>query len=682
MDSERVLSSVLAEAREDSRAQNSASSAQKSGATAARVDPNQSNANASGVAAVATGMSLFYAFDKTVAAETGGAPTEGLAPAPQTAAPAADAAAPAFVGGSDAELSPVPAAALQPADAVVSALPVDAAEAGVDREVSRSGGFVASSETTDAGRPGGPAREVVVQSAQAEGEAPAAKEEPADIALETAAGPAPNLYSISALSDADTSGNAVDENAAVGSRVGITALASDADAADRVTYSLSDDAGGLFAIDAVTGEVTVAGALDFESVDHYAIEVTATSSDGSVATMTYTIAINDVNEVVVSAVSDTDAAANTVNENAAVGTSVGITAFASDADGTASVSYSLSNDAGGRFAIDPTTGEVTVAGSLDRETAASYQIEVTATSSDGSTSTQTYTIGLNDQDEFNVSPVVDTNAAANGLAENAAAGTAVGVVASASDADATTNAVTYSVDDARFAVDADGTVRVAAGASFDYETESSIGITVTATSADGSTSSQAFTLAVSDVNEAAVSAISDTNAAGNTVNENAAVGTSVGITAFATDSDGTSTVSYSLSNNAGGRFAIDPTTGEVTVAGTLDRETAASYQIEVTATSSDGSTSTQTYTIGLNDQDEFNVSPVTDTNAAANGLAENAAAGTTVGVVASASDADATTNAISYSVDDARFTVDADGTVRVAAGASFDYETESSIGSP
>ena len=69
-----------------------------------------------------------------------------------------------------------------------------------------------------------------------------------------------------------------------------------------------------------------------------------------------------------------------------------MTAFASDPDGSDTVSYSLSNDAGGLFAIDAVSGVVTVAGSLDREAASSYDIEVTATSSDGSTSSQSYTI--------------------------------------------------------------------------------------------------------------------------------------------------------------------------------------------------------------------------------------------------------------------------------------------------
>ena len=60
---------------------------------------------------------------------------------------------------------------------------------------------------------------------------------------------------------------------------------------------------------------------------------------------------------------DNDGAANTVSESVANGSVVGITALASDADGTDTVSYSLSSDFGGAFTIDPTTGIVTVADS-------------------------------------------------------------------------------------------------------------------------------------------------------------------------------------------------------------------------------------------------------------------------------------------------------------------------------
>ena len=46
---------------------------------------------------------------------------------------------------------------------------------------------------------------------------------------------------------------------------------------------------------------------------------------------------------------------------------------------------------------------------------------------------------------------------------------------------------------------------------------------------------------------------------------------------------------YALTDSAGGRFSINSTTGVVTVANTLDAETATSHNITVKATSDDGS---------------------------------------------------------------------------------------------
>src|SRR5260370_2340048 len=69
------------------------------------------------------------------------------------------------------------------------------------------------------------------------------------------------------------------------------------------------------------------------------------------------------------------------------------------------------------------------------------------------------------------------------------------------------------------------------------------------------------------VNEFAVSTPLDTNLAANTVDENVAAGTVVGITAFASDADATTNaVSYSLTSNPGGLFAIDTNTGVITSA--------------------------------------------------------------------------------------------------------------------
>ncbi|MFN9943080.1 MAG: cadherin repeat domain-containing protein, partial [bacterium] len=104
--------------------------------------------------------------------------------------------------------------------------------------------------------------------------------------------------------------------------------------------------------------------------------------------------LTDVDEFDVGAVTDSNAAANSVAENSANGTAVGLTAAASDADATTTtLSYPLEDTAGGRFAINSSTGVVTVANGslLDFETATSHNITVRATSTDGSWSTQTFT---------------------------------------------------------------------------------------------------------------------------------------------------------------------------------------------------------------------------------------------------------------------------------------------------
>ena len=104
--------------------------------------------------------------------------------------------------------------------------------------------------------------------------------------------------------------------------------------------------------------------------------------------------------------------ANSINESASVNDVVGVTAFASDGDAGDSVTYSLTSNPNNAFQIDSTTGVVTVAdpNGLDFETAQTMQIEVTATSTDGSSSNATFNIGVTDDNsEFSISAVSDTD---------------------------------------------------------------------------------------------------------------------------------------------------------------------------------------------------------------------------------------------------------------------------------
>ena len=180
-------------------------------------------------------------------------------------------------------------------------------------------------------------------------------------------------FDVTSPVDGNATANAVNENVATGTVVGVTAFASDADATNNtVTYSLTSNAGGLFAIDSSTGVVTTAAAINREAIGaSINIQVTATSTDGSTAVQTFTIAINDVDEFDVTTPVDSNATANAVNENVAAGTVVGVTAFASDADATNNtVTYSLTSNPGGLFAIDGSTGVVTTAAAINREASA------------------------------------------------------------------------------------------------------------------------------------------------------------------------------------------------------------------------------------------------------------------------------------------------------------------------
>ncbi|WP_417736139.1 DUF4347 domain-containing protein [Rosistilla oblonga] len=209
-----------------------------------------------------------------------------------------------------------------------------------------------------------------------------------------------NDHATSAITDRDGSLDLVLENAAIGTEIGVLADAEDADLLDTVRYRLDDDDGGRFEIDTFSGVVRVAGPIDRETDGaSRSITIRATSSDGSYQTLDVAIAILDVDEFDVGAIADLDPAANRVEENAAGGTLVGITAAALDLDATDNaIVFSLSNDAGGRFEIDAASGEISVAAGavLDFEASARHSVVVLARGSDGSTSSQTLVIELED----------------------------------------------------------------------------------------------------------------------------------------------------------------------------------------------------------------------------------------------------------------------------------------------
>lgn len=141
----------------------------------------------------------------------------------------------------------------------------------------------------------------------------------------------------------------------------------------------------------------------------------------------------------------------------------------------------------------------------------------------------------------------------------------------------------------------------------------SLSIQVTATDSGGLTASSTFTLDITAVNDAPDSL---TRTAGGSVAENSANGTVVAQFA-ATDPDAGATLSYSLVDNAGGRFAINATTGQLTVANgaLLDFEAASSHNVTVRVTDQGGLSRDLTTTIAITDVVEGNpLNPIEGTD--------------------------------------------------------------------
>ncbi|WP_168206296.1 cadherin domain-containing protein [Labrenzia sp. PHM005] len=483
---------------------------------------------------------------------------------------------------------------------------------------------------------------------------------------------------IGPLSDVNPSDNIVEENAVEGTPVGVVAFADDPDLGDDVTYEIIGNS--PFVIDPVTGVISVGpGAVidreEFSSID---VTVRATSSDGSSVEETFTIQIGDDNtEFEIGPVTDVDADANFVMENATGGTGIDVTAFAEDLDATDTVTYEIIGDS--PFVIDPVTGILTVANGaeIDREETPFIDVTVRATSTDGSTSQATFRVEVGDENEFEIGPVIDTDATDNFVEENSDGGTVVGVTAFAEDPDAT-DTVTYEiVGDSPFVIDpVTGVITVAPGADIDFEATPFIDVTVRATSTDGSTSQETFRVTVGDDNEFEIGPVIDTDDANNFVQENSDGGTVVGITAFAEDPDSSDTVTYEIIGDS--PFVIDPATGVITVApgADIDRETTPFIDVTVRATSTDGSTSQETFRVTVGDENEFEIGPVTDTDADRNFVLENSDEGTVVGVTAFAEDPDATDTVTYEIVGDSPFVIDpVTGVITVGPGADIDRET-------
>ncbi|MEO0529845.1 MAG: cadherin domain-containing protein, partial [Planctomycetota bacterium] len=396
------------------------------------------------------------------------------------------------------------------------------------------------------------------------------------------------------------------------------------------------DADGRFAIDSSTGEVTVADGtkLDAETDTTHDIVVRVTDDSGATYDQTLRITVNDLDDNAISATTDTDTVANAVAENASNGTVVGVTALATDADAGATVTYALADDANGRFTIDPTTGVVTVADAtqLDHEQSNTHTVTVQATSSDGDTTSEDFTIEVTD---VNDGPTL-TIATGSNLVIN---GDKPGIAGWQHSGNVSTNGSgQFSAGNTANNGQLWQSVTTVPGQTYVLQFDmrqinapqlQTLGVHVTGSTSlidtsyqdngDGGTKRHTLTFTADSastelrfLDESTVTNSVDLvldnvslHVAGTpTVAEDASNGTQVA-TALPNDPDAGDTHTFTLTDDADGRFAIDAN-GVITVADAskLDHETDASHDLTVRVADAAGETYDETFTIAVSDVNE------------------------------------------------------------------------------
>ncbi|MEM9725589.1 MAG: cadherin-like domain-containing protein, partial [Pseudomonadota bacterium] len=189
----------------------------------------------------------------------------------------------------------------------------------------------------------------------------------------------------------------------------------------------------------------------------------------------------------------------------ALGEDLGALGVVGEAGVAGGSSYAIVDDPSGLFAIDPATGQITLAAgeSLDHETQPNHAFTVTYVDASGVAGSRAVAVVVEDRNDEAQSFL---SANAFSVAEDAADG-AVIYDADAIDGDGTGEAITYSLADDQgglFAIDANtGEVSLATGRSLDFESVASYALEVISTDGVNSTS-YAISATVTDVNDAPV----------------------------------------------------------------------------------------------------------------------------------------------------------------------------------
>ena len=471
----------------------------------------------------------------------------------------------------------------------------------------------------------------------------------------------------------------VDENSPVGTLVGSVAVyAKDEDnkytVKDNLAYSLipvSKNSAKFFAIDASTGEITVAeDSLDYESVAVYQVKVRVTDNRGpqSADTMLVIINVNDVNEKPTIAQQKFS-----VDEMEPVGTVLnGSPVKDGDLDTAKAFKmhkyFAIDGDTA-KFAIDSLTGELTTKEVLAYSNTGANDYSLTVKVVDYSepskllAAEEVMLITVND---VNKAPVIEPDTFE--IKENSPESTFVGQIRATDDEDPASKLLFSLVGSSKeFNVSTDGIITVKKGAKLDYERTKSYTLQIEVEDLKGLTSVGKIRINILNVPEPPVIEADTFHVA-----ETAAAKTLVGKAIGMDQEDADSLLTFALVGKSD-EFDVSKS-GRITVkkSGVLDYESTTSYVLEIYVTDTDSMSDTARFLIIV---DDVNEAP--EIEPAEFHVAENSPAKTKVGRVV-AHDAEDPDSVLVFALAEKsnEFEISSSGRITVKQGANLDYETK------
>ena len=409
----------------------------------------------------------------------------------------------------------------------------------------------------------------------------------------------------------------VAESVLVNSRFG-TVGAVDADLPPHNSLHYSIVAGNTvpptFEISPSTGELTLLRTLDYEAVSNFIFTVFVDDS-GGVENPDFPV-LNDTAIVMINVLDDNDnqpilsqsAYTGSIEEETGAGARVvlvnNIACTDADSGPNADLSFSISGSA---FQIHPTTGIVTAVENLNFETSQpSYRLSVRCTDqgSPPLSAVATLSITVTDVNEFNPRFTNESGYVFSVL-ESAAIGEEVGRIEATDEDAGEAGIVSYSFVNASVAPfslsPGDGVITLLSGLDFETQTQQYV---LLAMARDNAGNSNNATVIINVLNVDDHRPVFSSNVYFLSVRENAPRDFSIGRVSCS-DGDNTALgvpVSYGIASSP---FVVDPTRGDITVAGDLDLENIPRYSIPVTCTDAADNVASATLTVSLLPYNDF-----------------------------------------------------------------------------